>query len=186
VRVPLKGLLAGKLTITPTGGRVSYAARVRFARSLEHAEADSRGFTVERHIFDAEEKHELTELKAGDVVTVVLRVHTPEERAHVALVDRLPAGLEPINPRFARNGAGGGDDEEGRYWDGEPRWDAMELHDDRVAVFADRLTSDLDYTYQARATTTGTFLLPPATVEEMYRPEHRARTAAATLEVKAH
>jgi uncharacterized protein YfaS (alpha-2-macroglobulin family) len=186
VRVPLKTLQAGKLTITPTGGRVAYAARVRFARSLEKAEAETHGFTVERKLFDAEEKHEVSEIKAGDVVKVVLRVHSAEERARIAMVDRLPAGFEPINPRFANNGAGqNSDDEEGRYWDGEPRWVAMELHDDRVAVFADRLVDYLEFSYLARATTSGTFLLPPATVEEMYRPEHRARTAAATLEVKA-
>jgi uncharacterized protein YfaS (alpha-2-macroglobulin family) len=182
VRVPFRQLRAGKLTITPVGGRVSYAARVRFTRSLEHAEVESSGLTIERKLFDAEQHHEVSELKAGDVVKVVLRIHTPEERAHVALVDRLPAGLEPINPRFGNHGA---DEEEGRYWDGEPRWDAMELHDDRVAVFADRLINELEMSYLARATTAGTFLLPPATVEEMYQPEHRARTAATTLEIKA-
>jgi uncharacterized protein YfaS (alpha-2-macroglobulin family) len=186
VRVPLRELQAGKLSITPVGGRLTYAARIRYARSLEHAEAQSNGFTVERKLMDPEETHEVSELKAGDLVKVVLRVHSAEERARIAVVDRLPAGLEPVNPRFAHNGAGSDSgDEEGRYWDGEPRWVAMELHDDRVAVFADRLVNELDFSYLARATTSGSFLLPPATVEEMYRPEHRARTAAMTLEVKA-
>jgi alpha-2-macroglobulin len=181
VRLPLANVTEGPLVISPSGGRANYAARLHFARPLDKAEAQSNGFTIERKIYDAEEKHEVTALKAGDVVKVVLRVHATEERSRIAVVDRLPAGLEPINPRFG--GEHSDDDDSGRYWDGEPRWVAMELHDDRVAVFADRLTSELDFSYLARATTAGTFALPPATVEERYRPEHRARTAAATLTV---
>ena len=38
--------------------------------------------------------------------------------------------------------------------------------------------------YIVRAVTPGTFVHPAATVEDMYRPEHYARTAAGTLTVK--
>ena len=40
------------------------------------------------------------------------------------------------------------------------------------------------FEYLARATTAGTFVRPPATIEEMYKPDHRARTALETIEIQ--
>jgi uncharacterized protein YfaS (alpha-2-macroglobulin family) len=180
-RVPMRALADGKLTITPTGGTIGYSARVRFARSLEHAKADAVGFSLERWLEDPATGAERSTVKTGDIVRVKLRIHVPEERVHVALVDRLPAGLEPINPRLIH-----ASDEEASDRD-RWRWEAIELHDDRVAVFAERLWPHSEHTFEylARATTEGKFMLPGATVEEMYRPEHHARTETRALEVKA-
>jgi uncharacterized protein YfaS (alpha-2-macroglobulin family) len=36
-----------------------------------------------------------------------------------------------------------------------------------------------------RAVTPGTYMLPAATVEDMYRPQFSARTATGSMEVKA-
>jgi hypothetical protein len=116
---------------------------------------------------------------------VLLTVHTSEERNHVAMVDRLAAGLEPINPRLGN--PVDEEEENDRDWRRrrETRWVAMEMHDDRVALFAEQMTpGDHTFDYLVRATSAGQFLQPAATVEEMYRPEHHARTASATLEVK--
>ena len=41
------------------------------------------------------------------------------------------------------------------------------------------------YRYLARATTPGTYVVPPTRVECMYAPEVFGRTGAATLQVKA-
>jgi uncharacterized protein YfaS (alpha-2-macroglobulin family) len=96
-------------------------------------------------------------------------------RYRMALVDRLPAGLEVVEARL------GGSDEEFRY----RHWDHVEAHDDRVAVFGEWLPASGDrYEYLARATTAGSFTLPPATIEEMYRPAHMARTNLSHLDIQ--
>jgi hypothetical protein len=41
------------------------------------------------------------------------------------------------------------------------------------------------FTYLARATSSGTFALPPVTVSEMYAPENFGRTRAHTISVAA-
>jgi uncharacterized protein YfaS (alpha-2-macroglobulin family) len=184
VRIPMAGLRPGALTLTADGGAVAYSARIRSARSLEAAAEAQSGFSLTRTLEDPQTNQVRTLLSTGETVRVVLRVHATEARAHVALVDHLPAGLEAVNPRLERSGDEG---EDGHDWQDEERFAAMELHDDRVAVFAERMGAgnDLEFSYLARATTAGTFLAPAATVEEMYRPDHRARTAATHLEVRA-
>jgi hypothetical protein len=53
-----------------------------------------------------------------------------------------------------------------------------EYHDDRILFFAGKLEPGLHrFSYLARVTTPGRFVVPPARVEEMYAPEHFARTA---------
>ncbi|MFH2009824.1 MAG: hypothetical protein ABI333_24730, partial [bacterium] len=59
-----------------------------------------------------------------------------------------------------------------------------EKRDDRVVLFSDRLPSGVyEYTYLARATTIGTFVVPPLKAEEMYHPEVFGRNATNMVEV---
>lgn len=184
LQVPLAELKEGAaLSIAATGEPMSYVARVRYGRSLERAAAAASGFQLERQLLDDKGKPKEA-LRAGDLVRVVLTVRADERRSRIALVDHLPAGLEPINPRLAVREAEGDDASSANGSD--DRWDAMEMRDDRVAVFADELDKGRErkLSYLARVTSAGAFLWPAATVEEMYRPERRARTAAAVLEVR--
>ena len=51
------------------------------------------------------------------------------------------------------------------------------LRDDRVEAFASLLQEGAwEYTYVARATTPGRFVVPPAKAEEMYSPETFGRS----------
>ncbi|MBK9069470.1 MAG: Ig-like domain-containing protein [Myxococcales bacterium] len=114
---------------------------------------------------------------AGQPVRVRLTIKLERYTNWIAVVDPLPGGLEAVNPRLATS-EGGGDGEGG--W----QWSHSEMRDDRVMWFADRLspgTHTLEYL--TRATTDGTFTNAPATVEAMYQPELRGRTAASTLVV---
>ena len=107
-------------------------------------------------------------------------------RTHMAVVDRLPAGFEPVLKRFSNQ-----DDSEPRStrqaswaanWD--TLWQNEELHDDRMQVFADTLgkgTSSHDYL--VRAATTGIFVAPPASAEAMYDPAVQGRSPARTVEI---
>ncbi len=47
-----------------------------------------------------------------------------------------------------------------------------EIHDDRVLFFMDDLPAGFyEFTYLVRATTVGSFVIPPARVEAMYNPD---------------
>ncbi len=122
---------------------------------------------------------------AGALVRVTLRLTSPTERAYVVVDDALPAGLEALNGALsttdgaALDAAGAGQD---RYWGS---FNHTELRDDRVLLFADRLDAGQHtYVYLARATTPGTYALPAASAEMMYRPEIRARTAGGAFVVR--
>ena len=53
------------------------------------------------------------------------------------------------------------------------------LRDDRSEAFTSLLPGGTyTYSYVARATTPGTFVVPPARAEEMYAPETFGRTAS--------
>ena len=78
--------------------------------------------------------------------------------------------------------------------DGDEDWDAwwrnggfdhVERHDDRVQLFATRLSEGLhEFSYIVRATTAGTFRTAPARAEEMYEPEVFGRTPTTVIEIK--
>ncbi len=122
---------------------------------------------------------------AGALVRVTLRLSTPTERPYVAVDDALPAGLEVLNAALATTDQAlldRADAGQGRYWGS---FSHTETRDDRVLLFADRLDAgEHTFTYVARATTAGTYVLPPAHAELMYRPEVQARTAAGTFVVR--
>jgi hypothetical protein len=128
-------------------------------------------------------------VRPGARVRIRLSLVAPSRRYHVALVDPIPAGFEILNPELAVTENLPDDmDEEERDWGGEDaawwRWlwswyDHENLRDDRVEVCTPLLWADVyTYTYYARATTPGTFVVPPARAEEMYAPETFGRTGS--------
>ncbi|MCK5796156.1 MAG: hypothetical protein KAI47_03180, partial [Deltaproteobacteria bacterium] len=109
----------------------------------------------------------------------------------VAVMDPLPAGLEAVNlgfktaarARLARQ-------LDHRVYDSWSfysffAFDHKAMRDDRVVLFADRLPAGVyEYTYLARATTYGDFVVAPAKAEEMYHPETFGRSATTWVHVK--
>lgn len=148
--------------------------------------AQAHGFTVKREYTDLDDKP-ITKVAAGALLKVRVFVDVDKDQSWVAVVDPLPAGLEVVNPKLAAGGvnAGNATDENGkrRWWE-EITWDNQELRDDRVQWFADRVRAGhYVLTYQARATTDGTFLVLPAHAEAMYEPEISGRSAMTTFTV---
>ncbi|HXI12659.1 MAG TPA: alpha-2-macroglobulin family protein [Thermoanaerobaculia bacterium] len=183
------------LTFTRDGaGRLFYTARLTYARGDRTLSAMNQGFVVARSftVFDA--KQSSTSFKAGELVRVNLTFTLPKERRFVAVTDPLPAGLEAVESWFATTATdmgkapqseeeGGGDD--WLSWFRRGGFDHVERHDDRVELFATRLSEGVHkFSYVARATTSGSFTVPPAHAEEMYEPEIFGRTASAVVEVK--
>ncbi|MBW3670385.1 MAG: hypothetical protein KY432_01795, partial [Acidobacteria bacterium] len=128
----------------------------------------------------------------GELVRVTLRITVPKERRWVAVSDPIPAGFEPVESMFATTATDLVDEQrrEDRGGDWFSWWqrggfDHVERHDDRVDLFATRLSAGThEYSYIARATTAGTFRTAPTHAEEMYEPEVFGRTATDVVEVQ--
>ena len=98
------------------------------------------------------------------------------------LADPLPAGFEIENPDLSA-----GDGVSDFNWLQLDTPAHVESRTDQYVAafryFSD--TSSVTTAYLVRAVSPGTFALPGATVEDMYRPERRANTASGTVEVTA-
>ncbi|HWN72092.1 MAG TPA: hypothetical protein VNM90_30845, partial [Haliangium sp.] len=179
------------LTLQKAGaGRLYYRIGMRYAPADLALPAADHGFTVERTYepVDAPGDVERMEdgawkIRAGARVRVRVRMVAPTRRYHVALVDPLPAGLEPLNPALA---VSQGVPEDPRApGDKRPFWSWMmpwyehqNLRDDRAEAFSTLVWADVhEYSYVARATTPGRFVAPPAHAEEMYFPETFGRSS---------
>jgi len=128
---------------------------------------------------------------------VTLDFDLPKERRFVAVTDPIPAGFEPVESWFrttaadlARPAPDNSATDSDEHGDWTMTWrrgsfDHVERHDDRVLLFANRLAEGHHrFSYVVRATTSGTFRVAPATVEEMYEPEVSGRTRSGSVEVK--
>lgn len=173
--------------------RVPLAAGAGATGSLVATSA-SHGPDLFRLYSDAEGNPiDLAQVKAGDVVRVALLVRMPravvsERRGYVAVVDRLPAGFEPVDPDLATV-ARAPELSERHPFAGALRYGGseashVELRDDRVSIYFDKVWGDeLGATYLARATTPGRYVLPPAAAELMYEPDSLSYSEAGTVVV---
>ncbi len=176
---------AQPLTVVKDGddGRLYYRIGVRYATQDLRLSAEDQGFAVER-LYEAVDDSEdvrrdddgTWHIAAGARVRVRLTMATPMRRTHVALVDPIPAGLEAVNPALATSGSLPDDPtglEHNRFWWWTRTWYEHEnMRDERVEAFTSLLWDGVHtYTYIARATTPGRFVVPPPRAEEMYAPE---------------
>jgi uncharacterized protein YfaS (alpha-2-macroglobulin family) len=93
---------------------------------------------------------------------------------HVAPVDPLPAGFEALNPESAITGHVPQDPNDlTKRWQWAWQWfEHQNMRDERVEAFTSLLWEGVyNYSYVARATTPGMFVVPPSKAEEMYHLE---------------
>jgi len=182
------------ITIQKDGpGRLYYRIGMKYAPASLKLEAADYGFAVERTYEGVDDPKDVTRdaagvwhVKAGARVRIKLAMANENRRYHVALVDPLPAGLEPLNPALATTGPIPPSDKKQQQTRGGPYWywygpwyEHQNLRDERVEAFASTLWEGVhDYEYVARATTPGTFIVPPPKAEEMYMPETFGRGAS--------
>ncbi len=145
-------------------------------------EAGGTGYAINRAYYSLEgEPLDLSTFTAGDRFVTVLTV-TPFESggARLMINDPLAAGIEIDNPNLLRSG-----DVRALDW--------LVLSDATHTEFrADRFLAAVDLSggetvtlaYVARAVTPGAFHQPAASVEDMYRPQNRARTETGRVEVR--
>lgn len=147
----------------------------------------AQGFTVERtfHKLDGS-TIDAKQVKQTDRLVVVLKVtEAKPDNGRLMLVDHLPAGFEIDNPNLVKSA-----DLSGFDWLEQGKMDAdhTEFRDDRFVATFNRAPSQSAFFYAAymiRAVAPGKYILPPATIEDMYRPERFGRTAYGTVEVVA-
>jgi uncharacterized protein YfaS (alpha-2-macroglobulin family) len=193
------------LTFTRDGaGTLFYTTRLRYAADVLYQQGLDSGFRIERKYEPYVEngtRPPATTYKAGDLVRVTLTFRPTKERRFVAVTDPMPAGFEAVESWFATTartlasrqdrqsspGDAGADAEEDRWdsWWRHGGFDHVERHDDRVELFATRLSEGLhEFSYIVRATTAGRFRTAPARAEEMYEPEVFGRTPTSVIEIR--
>ncbi|MBI5294761.1 MAG: hypothetical protein HY869_04740 [Chloroflexi bacterium] len=171
-------------------GRLYYRLGLRYAPTDLNLDPLDMGFVVTR-TYEAVDNPEdvyqdeggVWHIKAGARVRVRLTMLAQDRRYHVALTDPLPAGLEIVNPALAVSGSTPQDPTDpnlqyGWWWYGT-WYEHQNLRDYRAEAFTSLLWDGVyEYTYIARATTPGTFIVPPAKAEEMYSPEVFGRSGS--------
>ena len=186
--VPLANLQTGSanvhreapLTVQQEGeGRLYYRLRLHYASPATGVAPVEHGFAVTRSYVAVDDPADARRdrdgiwcVRAGSRILVKLTLTAPARRTHVALVDPLPAGLEPLGPAPVDLG-----EPPARWW--EPPWyEHYELSDTRAEAFTSLLPGGVyEFRYLARAATVGTFTALPARVEALYSPDFFGRTA---------
>ncbi|MEZ5851622.1 MAG: alpha-2-macroglobulin [Hyphomicrobiaceae bacterium] len=189
----------GPMTVVNSGDASVDAALSVVGAALTPEPAIEKGFRIERSYYKLDgTKVDLASATGGrsrlaqnERLVAVLTITGEHEGGRVLLVDRLPAGLEIENPRLVDGG-----DLKGLDWlkrDKQP--EHTEFRDDRlVAAFnfqgqtnrrgqSSGTLPSASVAYIVRAVTPGSYVHPAATVEDMYRPERFARSAAGRLDV---
>lgn len=170
-------------------GRLYYRLGLRYAPSNLELGPLEMGFSVQRRYEGVDHAEDVYQdeqgawhIQAGARVRVRLTLVADNRRYHVALADPLPAGLEIVNPLLAVSGSTPEDPSQnqpkyGWWW--WPWFEHQNLRDERAEAFTSLLWEGVyEYTYIARATTPGTFIVPPAKAEEMYSPEVFGRSGS--------
>lgn len=204
-------LLKSPLTVTNDGSGEVDAVVTVIGSALTTEPPVSKGFTVTRSYYTLDGKPVdlksatggTAEIKQNERLVTVVKVEAKEPGGRVLLVDRLPAGFEIDNPHLVDSG-----DIKALDWlKTTVQPEHSEFRDDRfVAAFnfssgnVSQVSEEAESTpdgqtntkgpatsatvaYLVRAVTPGAFVHPAATVEDMYRPERYARTAAGKLTV---
>ncbi len=139
--------------------------------------AGGKGYAIARSYYDLKgNRVDPARLSAGTRLVAVIEV-TPFEttRARLMINDPLPAGFEIDNPHLLQGGDVAALD-----------WLTVEIEPEMVEFREDAFRAAVDWegkrpfrlAYLLRAVSPGVFHQPAASVEDMYRPDYRAQSAA--------
>ncbi|MDZ4136710.1 MAG: alpha-2-macroglobulin family protein, partial [Paracoccaceae bacterium] len=144
--------------------------------------AGGNGYAITRSYYTLDgQAASLDDLRVGTRLVAVLEI-TPFGRgeARLMVADPLPAGFEIDNPDLIRGGSIAALD-----WL-KPEEDVAhsEFRQDRFLTAIDRYGNDpFRLAYVVRAVSPGVFHHPAASVEDMYRPDFRARSAVGQITI---
>ncbi|MEP5152142.1 MAG: alpha-2-macroglobulin family protein, partial [Planktotalea sp.] len=172
---------AAALQIANPAARATEITLSTFGVPQVAPEAGGYGYKIEREYFTMEgvPVPELN-LQTGDRLVAVLTV-TPFEGGDARLMvnDPLPAGLEIDNPNLIRGG-----DIRALEWLKPVSAQHSEFRSNRFLAAVDwGKKSAFQLAYIVRAVSEGTYHHPAASVEDMYRPQYRARSETGLMRV---
>jgi alpha-2-macroglobulin len=177
-------LQAAPFKVTNTGAApVRAVVSVSGAPTMPEPAAD-KGFKIERAYYTLDGKPaDPAKARQNQRFAVVLKVTEPvPQYGRIIIADYLPAGLEIDNPRLVSSGDAGT-----LSWiEGAAEPVHSEFRDDHFGAAFDRDSKSpavFTVAYVVRAVSPGTYVLPQAYVEDMYRPDRYGRTATGTVTV---
>ncbi|MDI7861986.1 alpha-2-macroglobulin family protein [Rhizobiaceae bacterium n13] len=184
-RITGDAITAHPVTIRNEGDNPISAVVTTIAAPAQPLNAGGDGFTITRSYYTlAGEEVNISEARQNERYVVVLNVAPANDwPSRILITDLLPAGFEIDNPNLV-NSAGLSNFD----WIGEVQAAHTEFRYDRFVAAFNRDggdASDITLAYVVRAVTPGTYDLPAASVEDMYRPQFSARTATGRMEVLA-
>ena len=184
-RVTGEELLAQPLKVVNTSDEPVTAVLTSVAAPRNPPTAGGDGFEISRayYTMDGEEAN-VSEVRQNERYVAVITVKPKNAiQTRMIVADLLPAGFEIDNPGLVNSASLGNFD-----WLPETEAAHLEFRFDRFVAAIDRSagdTSDITLAYVVRAVTPGTYDHPAASVEDMYRPELYARSAAGKMKVTA-
>ena len=187
VNVPMEYLVkhikSPDVVLSKSGaGRLYYRLGLKYAHKNPYVQARSMGMTIGRSYEAVDSPGDVQHLadgtwrvREGATIRVKLSLSAPGTRHYVAVDDPIAAGLEVLNTEL--RGTRSVDNYPGitkQKFVADPTLPAThsETKDTGVQLFCTQLArSNYNYSYYARATSPGTYIVPPSSVEEMYTPE---------------
>nr|CAG4716535.1 unnamed protein product [Naegleria fowleri] len=183
-----------ELLVTKSGpGRLYYRIALSYTPENLCLKSMDRGFSVYRYYEGVTKAEHVTfdkaanvwKVKAGELVRVQINITNTVKRYNVALVDKIPAGFEVVNPEIDTQIVDLNQKVDENTNGFSRSWhEHQNIRDERVEAFARMLHVGChSFTYVARATTIGSFVIPPSHMEEMYSPECFGRSNTQFVQV---
>ncbi|MCB1428812.1 MAG: alpha-2-macroglobulin family protein, partial [Nitratireductor sp.] len=176
-------LASGPLNIANQTGEPLTAVVTTLASPRDPLPAGGDGFEITRTFYNLDgTEADLNAVRQNQRFVVVMEINELNSwPSRVLVSDLLPGGFEIDNPRLVKSA-----ELEGFDWLGEVETAHSEFRDDRFVSAFNRSSGDdrsFAIAYVVRAVTPGTYTLPAASVEDMYRPQFSARTATGFLQI---
>ncbi len=171
----------GPQVITNGTGRDATLTLTTFGVPTEPEPAGGKGYAIARSYYTMEgDPADIASVPQGTRLVAVIEV-TPTAAGEARLIvnDPLPAGFEIDNPALIRAG-----DIVALDWLDTAETRMSEFRQERFLAAVDWTSREpFQLAYIVRAISPGTFRHPAASVEDMYRPDYRARTEVGRVTV---
>ncbi|MEO0281204.1 MAG: MG2 domain-containing protein [candidate division WOR-3 bacterium] len=162
-------------------GRIYYALKYRYTKNGIEKKLFN-GFTVEREYLNINDEP-VKVFKKGEFYKVKLKITTDKPRTFVVLEDNIPAGFEIVKREFLTEFLNLAGFNFKNLWWGD--FYHEEFYRDRVLTSSIYLyEGEHVFTYFVKATVSGRFEVPPASVFEMYNPEIFGHTDSIIIEIE--
>ncbi len=177
-------LEGGPVEVANGSGRDSYLTVTAYGVPSEPEPAGGNGYAITRSYYTLE--GEAVDVSAGvaagtRLVTVLEITPFGTGEARLMVNDPLPAGFEIDNPNLLTGGQIGALD----WLELEGNVTHSEFRQERFLTALDRYSADpFRLAYIVRAISPGTYHHPAASVEDMYRPDFRARSETGRMVVR--